>query len=104
VWQGGALCRPEMSEGKRGWACLVCFVGVQVRLASWGRTIISWSQMIIGKRTQLLDLSVYLFRWGGFAWYRVVLRTFYKKKKKFKNLEKVALRKRKISMQMLVQS
>ena len=36
VWQGGVLCRPEMSEGKRGWTCLVFFVGVQVRFASWG--------------------------------------------------------------------
>ena len=50
VLSGGTLCGPEMSEGKRGWTCLVCFVGVEVRFASWGRTIISWSQMIIGKR------------------------------------------------------
>ena len=35
VWQGGALCGPEMSEGKRGWACQVGVAGVEVRFASW---------------------------------------------------------------------
>ena len=49
--------------GKRGWARLVCFGSIEVRFASWGRMIISWSQMIIGKRTQVLDLSVCLL--GG---------------------------------------